>query len=147
MPKQKRTAVGKQGTAVATRKRTGGSEPKTRQELYRHTTTTLIKGTAGTSMAVACLLGLLFVLIPGTTALAGAGPTESLTIQAAADPSPSPSLGSTEASNPHPAGDSDSDPADYSGAGWIVLAVVVLAVLIVTGTWFWFRGRRKDLNP
>jgi hypothetical protein len=35
MPKEKRTALGKQGAAVAKRKRTGGSEPKTRQELYR----------------------------------------------------------------------------------------------------------------
>jgi hypothetical protein len=35
MPKQTRTALGKQGAAVANRKRTGGSEPKTRQELYR----------------------------------------------------------------------------------------------------------------
>jgi hypothetical protein len=29
-----RTALGKQGAAVAQRKRTGGSEPKTRAELY-----------------------------------------------------------------------------------------------------------------
>ena len=35
MPKEKRTALGKQGAAVAKRKRTGDSEPKTRQELYR----------------------------------------------------------------------------------------------------------------
>jgi hypothetical protein len=34
MPKKTRTALGKQGAAVAQRKRTGGSEPKTRQELY-----------------------------------------------------------------------------------------------------------------
>lgn len=34
MPAQKRTALGKQGAAVARRKRTGGSTPKTRQELY-----------------------------------------------------------------------------------------------------------------
>jgi hypothetical protein len=32
-PKTK-TALGKQGAAVAQRKRSGGSEPKTRQELY-----------------------------------------------------------------------------------------------------------------
>ncbi|MGH3369177.1 MAG: hypothetical protein ACRDPR_04190 [Nocardioidaceae bacterium] len=32
---QTRTALGKQGAAVAQRKRTGGSEPKTMQELYR----------------------------------------------------------------------------------------------------------------
>ncbi|NIK61602.1 hypothetical protein [Kribbella shirazensis] len=35
MPKKTRTALGKQGAAVAERKRSGGSEPKTRQELYR----------------------------------------------------------------------------------------------------------------
>jgi hypothetical protein len=35
MPKKTRTALGKQGAAVAQRKRTGGSQPKTRQELYR----------------------------------------------------------------------------------------------------------------
>ena len=34
MPAQTRTALGKQGAAVARRKRTGGTEPKTRQELY-----------------------------------------------------------------------------------------------------------------
>ena len=34
MPKSTRTALGKQGAAVAQRKRTGGSTPKTRQELY-----------------------------------------------------------------------------------------------------------------
>jgi hypothetical protein len=34
MPKKTRTALGKQGAAVAKRKRTGGSAPKTRQELY-----------------------------------------------------------------------------------------------------------------
>ena len=34
MPKSKRSALGKQGAAVAQRKRTGGSEPRTRQELY-----------------------------------------------------------------------------------------------------------------
>jgi hypothetical protein len=34
MPKKTRTALGKQGAAVAKRKRTGGAEPKTRQELY-----------------------------------------------------------------------------------------------------------------
>lgn len=34
MPKKTRTALGKQGAAVAQRKRTGGSEPKTRAELY-----------------------------------------------------------------------------------------------------------------
>jgi hypothetical protein len=34
MPKSARTALGKQGAAVAQRKRTGGNSPKTRQELY-----------------------------------------------------------------------------------------------------------------
>jgi hypothetical protein len=34
MPKATKTALGKQGAAVAQRKRTGGSKPKTRQELY-----------------------------------------------------------------------------------------------------------------
>jgi hypothetical protein len=34
MPKATKTALGKQGAAVAQRKRTDGSEPKTRQELY-----------------------------------------------------------------------------------------------------------------
>jgi hypothetical protein len=35
MPAKTRSALGKQGAAVAQRKRTGASEPKTRQELYR----------------------------------------------------------------------------------------------------------------
>jgi hypothetical protein len=35
LPAKTRTALGKQGAAVAKRKRTGGSQPKTRQELYR----------------------------------------------------------------------------------------------------------------
>ena len=34
LPKRTRTALGKQGAAVAQRKRTGASGPKTRQELY-----------------------------------------------------------------------------------------------------------------
>ena len=34
MPKRTRTALGKQGAAVAQRKRTGGDVPKTRAELY-----------------------------------------------------------------------------------------------------------------
>ena len=34
LPKDTRTALGKQGAAVAQRKRTGGSSPKTRAELY-----------------------------------------------------------------------------------------------------------------
>jgi hypothetical protein len=35
MPAKTRSALGKQGAAVAQRKRTGGSAPKTRQELYQ----------------------------------------------------------------------------------------------------------------
>jgi len=34
MPKSTKTALGKQGAAVAKRKRTGAASPKTRQELY-----------------------------------------------------------------------------------------------------------------
>lgn len=34
MPSKTRTALGKQGAAVAQRKRRGGSKPKTREELY-----------------------------------------------------------------------------------------------------------------
>jgi hypothetical protein len=34
MPAKTRTALGKQGAAVAARKRTGGSTPRTRAELY-----------------------------------------------------------------------------------------------------------------
>jgi hypothetical protein len=34
MSQSKKTALGKQGAAVAQRKRTGATEPKTRQELY-----------------------------------------------------------------------------------------------------------------
>jgi hypothetical protein len=34
LPARTRTALGKQGAAVAARKRTGGSSPRTRQELY-----------------------------------------------------------------------------------------------------------------
>ncbi|HZC72561.1 MAG TPA: hypothetical protein VE442_17825 [Jatrophihabitans sp.] len=34
LPKSTKTALGKQGAAVAQRKRTGGSSPKTRAELY-----------------------------------------------------------------------------------------------------------------
>jgi hypothetical protein len=34
MPKSTKTALGKQGAAVAQRKRSGASSPKTRQELY-----------------------------------------------------------------------------------------------------------------
>ena len=35
MPAKTRRALGKQGAAVAQRKRSGGSSPKTRQELYQ----------------------------------------------------------------------------------------------------------------
>jgi hypothetical protein len=35
LPAKTRTALGKQGAAVARRKRTGGSTPKTRAELYQ----------------------------------------------------------------------------------------------------------------
>ena len=35
MPAETRSALGKQGAAVAKRKRTGSSSPKTREELYR----------------------------------------------------------------------------------------------------------------
>jgi hypothetical protein len=34
MPASTRSALGRQGAAVAARKRTGGDSPKTRQELY-----------------------------------------------------------------------------------------------------------------
>ena len=34
LPAKTRTALGKQGAAVAKRKRTGGTSPRTRQELY-----------------------------------------------------------------------------------------------------------------
>jgi hypothetical protein len=34
LPRSTRSALGKQAAAVAQRKRTGGDEPKTRQELY-----------------------------------------------------------------------------------------------------------------
>lgn len=34
LPEKTRTALGKQGAAVARRKRTGGAAPKTRAELY-----------------------------------------------------------------------------------------------------------------
>jgi hypothetical protein len=34
MPKKTRSALGKQAAAIAKRKRTGGSSPKTRAELY-----------------------------------------------------------------------------------------------------------------
>ncbi|HWD54084.1 MAG TPA: hypothetical protein VG346_03135 [Acidimicrobiales bacterium] len=44
MPKKTRTALGKQGAAVAQRKRTGASTPKTRQELYEQAKRRNIEG-------------------------------------------------------------------------------------------------------
>ena len=44
MSKAKKTALGKQGAAVAKRERTGGSEPKTKQELYDEAKRRGIKG-------------------------------------------------------------------------------------------------------
>ena len=44
MPSSTRTALGRQGAAVAARKRTGGSEPRTRQELYAAAKRRNIKG-------------------------------------------------------------------------------------------------------
>jgi hypothetical protein len=44
MPASTRTALGKQGAAVAQRKRSGGSSPKTRQELYEEAKKRNIRG-------------------------------------------------------------------------------------------------------
>lgn len=44
MPKSTKSALGKQGAAVAQRKRTGASTPKTRQELYEQAKRRGIKG-------------------------------------------------------------------------------------------------------
>jgi hypothetical protein len=44
MPKRTRTALGKQGAAVARRKRTGGTQPKTRRELYEEARRRGIRG-------------------------------------------------------------------------------------------------------
>jgi len=44
MPKATKTALGKQGAAVAKRKRTGASGPKTRQELYEEAKQRDLKG-------------------------------------------------------------------------------------------------------
>jgi len=44
MPASTRTALGKQGAAVAQRKRTGSSSPKTRQELYEEAKRRNIQG-------------------------------------------------------------------------------------------------------
>lgn len=44
MPKSTKTALGKQGAAVAQRKRTNSSTPKTRQELYEQAKRRNLKG-------------------------------------------------------------------------------------------------------
>jgi hypothetical protein len=44
LPASTRTALGKQGAAVAKRKRSGGSSPKTRQELYEEAKRRNIQG-------------------------------------------------------------------------------------------------------
>jgi hypothetical protein len=44
MPKSTKSALGKQGAAVAQRKRTGSSTPKTRQELYEEAQRRNLKG-------------------------------------------------------------------------------------------------------
>jgi hypothetical protein len=44
MPKATKTALGKQGAAVAQRKRTGAQGPKTRQELYEEAKRRNLKG-------------------------------------------------------------------------------------------------------
>jgi hypothetical protein len=44
MPKSTKTALGKQGAAVAQRKRTNASSPKTRQELYEEAKRRNLKG-------------------------------------------------------------------------------------------------------
>jgi len=44
MPSSTRTALGKQGAAVAQRKRTGGSSPKTRAELYEEAKRSGVRG-------------------------------------------------------------------------------------------------------
>lgn len=44
MPKKTKTALGKQGAAVAQRERTGSSTPKTRQELYEEAKRRNLKG-------------------------------------------------------------------------------------------------------
>jgi hypothetical protein len=44
MPSTTKTALGKQGAAVAQRKRTGSSNPKTRQELYEEAKRRNIQG-------------------------------------------------------------------------------------------------------
>jgi hypothetical protein len=44
MPKETKSALGKQGAAVAKRKRAGTSAPKTRQELYEEAKRRNLKG-------------------------------------------------------------------------------------------------------
>ena len=44
LPKKTRTALGKQGAAVARRKRTGAGSPKTRAELYREAQRKNVRG-------------------------------------------------------------------------------------------------------
>jgi hypothetical protein len=44
MPRATRSALGRQGAAVARRKRTGGSTPHTRRELYEEARTKGIEG-------------------------------------------------------------------------------------------------------
>jgi hypothetical protein len=44
LPSKTKTALGRQGAAVAARKRSGGSTPKTRQELYEMARTRGIPG-------------------------------------------------------------------------------------------------------
>jgi hypothetical protein len=44
MPQSTKTALGKQGAAVAQRKRTGSNTPKTRQELYEEAKRRNLKG-------------------------------------------------------------------------------------------------------
>jgi hypothetical protein len=44
MPAKTKRALGKQGAAVAQRERTGGTSPKTRQELYREAQRRNIRG-------------------------------------------------------------------------------------------------------
>ena len=44
MPKKVKTSLGKQGAAVAQRKKTGTSSPKTRQELYEEAKRRNIRG-------------------------------------------------------------------------------------------------------
>ncbi|HZA79526.1 MAG TPA: hypothetical protein VE623_24375 [Acidimicrobiales bacterium] len=48
MPATTRTALGKQGAAVAQRKRTGGSSPRTRQQLYEEAKRRNLRGRSKT---------------------------------------------------------------------------------------------------